>query len=77
MTAILRHLLMSDPRLGVEVPGLFTAWIRGERVVEFRDYLGRPAFVGRAGRALTLRTSLRFDPSESDSACPLCVEDLL
>lgn len=47
------------PWTGVEVPGLFQAWVREDRRGERRDYLGRPSYFGQEGLFLTVFTSVR------------------
>ncbi len=47
---------------GLDVPGLFVAWIREEVADEGRDYLGRPFPIGEDGRDLAECTTLRLEP---------------
>lgn len=63
---IFSALVSWPPWTGIEVPGLFCAWVRQDRRGEARDYLGRPMYFGQEGLGLTVRTTVRLPSSEDD-----------
>jgi hypothetical protein len=58
LTRVFQALLAAPAWTGVEVPGLFRAWVREEAEVTMRDYLGRTVVVQRAERGFTVETTL-------------------
>jgi hypothetical protein len=52
------------PWTGIQVPGLFCAWVRQDSHGKARDYLGRPMTYGREGLGFTVRMEISLQPPE-------------
>jgi hypothetical protein len=56
LSKVISALVAAPPWTGIEVPGLFRAWVREKKRFAARDYLGREMWVGDEGLFFTVST---------------------